>query len=421
MSAIALKDMWRLPRWAKVAASVVVAAVIIFIVFQIDAAGSLPGWLNGLIVEPLSRMWTNPVNLVQAIIDGTMAGLMYSLVALGFALIYKASGVFNFAQGIMVVFAVLAMVSLEKGYNVNLWWFFGIGLVIAGAILMTGKVKTRKKNQAGTGSIVLGIVLALITTVFGVKTFVSISLNIWLAIPVTIAIMVGLAYLVERLVLRPLVGQDEIILFMATIGLFFFLEGFGETVWGGNNQAVPAAALGIEKGPLQLFGGNLKGGLTLQKVDLTAAVCSGIMVILLAIMFQKTPVGRALRAVADDHQAALSVGIPLNAMWVVVWSIAGIVALVAGIFWGISGGAASFALAIIALKALPVLILGGFTSVPGVIVGGFVIGVGEKIAELYWGDFLGGSIEEWFAYVLALVILLFRPQGLFGEKIIERV
>jgi len=420
MSAIAIKDMWQLRR-AKTAVYVVAAAVIVFIIFQLDAAEALPEWLIGLVVTPLSEMWERPMDLVQAIIDGTMAGLMYSLVALGFALIYKASGVFNFAQGIMVVFAVLAMISLEKGYNVNLWWFFGVGLVIAGAILLTGKVKTRTKARTGTGTMFAGIVLAIVTAVFGLEAFVTIAMNVWLAIPVTIAIMIGLAYLIERLVLRPMVGQEEIILFMATIGLFFFLEGFGETIFGGNNQSVPAAALGIAKGPLHLFGGNLKGGLTLQKVDLTAAICSAIMVALLALMFQKTPVGRALRAVADDHQAALSVGIPLNAMWVVVWSVAGVVALVAGIFWGISGGAASFALAIIALKALPVLILGGFTSVPGVIVGGFIIGVGEKIAELYWGDFLGGSIEEWFAYVLALVILLFRPQGLFGEKIIERV
>jgi branched-chain amino acid transport system permease protein len=410
MSAIAVRNVWQLP-WAKTVSSVVAAAVIIFVAFQLHAAEALPQWLVGLIIDPLSYMWERPMDLVQAFIDGSMAGLMYSLVALGFALIYKASGVFNFAQGIMVVFAVLAMISLEKGYDVNLWWFFGIGLVVAGAILLTAKVKTQIKSRTGTGSMMVGIVLAIVTGLLGLEASIRISMNVWLAIPVTIAIMVGLAYLVERLVLRPLVGQEEIILFMATIGLFFFLEGFGETVWGGNNQAVPAAALGIAKGPLHLFGGNLKGGLTLQKTDLTAAACSGVMVILLAIMFQKTPVGRALRAVADDHQAALSVGIPLNAMWVVVWSVAGVVALVAGIFWGISGGAASFALAIIALKALPVLILGGFTSVPGVIVGGFIIGVGEKIAELYWGDYLGGS----------MVILLFRPQGLFGEKIIERV
>jgi len=420
MSAIAVKSMWQL-RGAKTATYVVAAAVIVFIIFQIHAAEALPEWLIGLVVTPLSEMWERPMDLVQAVIDGSMAGLMYSLVALGFALIYKASGVFNFAQGIMVVFAVLAMISLEKGYDVNLWWFFGLGLVIAGAILLTAKVKTQAKTRTGSGTMFAGIVLAVITAVFGLEAFVTIAMNVWLAIPVTIAIMIGLAYLVERLVLRPMVGQEEIILFMATIGLFFFLEGFGETIFGGNNQSVPADALGIARGPLHLFGGNLKGGLTLQKTDLTAAICSAIMVALLALMFQKTPVGRALRAVADDHQAALSVGIPLNAMWVVVWSVAGVVALVAGIFWGISGGAASFALAIIALKALPVLILGGFTSVPGVIVGGFIIGVGEKIAELYWGDFLGGSIEEWFAFVLALVILLFRPQGLFGEKIIERV
>jgi branched-chain amino acid transport system permease protein len=420
MSAIALKDMWQLRR-AKLATSVVAAVVVIFVIFQFNAAEALPEWLVGLVVTPLTDMWERPMDLVQAIIDGTMAGLMYSLVALGFALIYKASGVFNFAQGIMVVFAVLAMINLEKGYDVNIGWFLGVGLVIAGAILLTGKVKTKAKARAGSGSILVGVLLGIITAVFGLKLFVSISMNVWLAIPVTIAMMIGLAFVVERLVLRPMVGQEEIILFMATIGLFFFLEGFGETVWGGNNQAVPAAALGIERGPLHLFGGNREGGLTLQKVDLTAAISSAIMVALLAVLFQKTRVGRALRAVADDHQAALAVGIPLTSMWVVVWSVAGVVALVAGIFWGISGGAASFALAIIALKALPVLILGGFTSVPGVIVGGFIIGVGEKIAELYWGDYLGGSIEEWFAYVLALVILLFRPQGLFGEKIIERV
>jgi len=420
MSAIALKDTWQLRR-VKAAVWTVVAVVVIAIMFQLHASEVLPKWLVGLVVTPLSEMWEHPMDLVQAMIDGTMAGLMYSLVALGFALIYKASGVFNFAQGIMVVFAVLAMINLEKGYEINVGWFLAVGLVIAGAVLLTGKAKTKPKARAGGGSILAGVLLGLVTAVVGLKVFVTISMNVWLAIPATIAIMVGLAILVERLVLRPMVGQEEIILFMATIGLFFFLEGFGETIFGGNNQSVPAEALGIARGPLHLFGGNLKGGLTLQKVDLTAAVCSGLMVALLAVLFQKTPVGRALRAVADDHQAAMSVGIPLNSMWVVVWSVAGVVALVAGIFWGISGGAASFALAIIALKALPVLILGGFTSVPGVIVGGFIIGIGEKIAELYWGDYFGGSIEEWFAFVLALVILLFRPQGLFGEKIIERV
>ena len=275
--------------------------------------------------------------------------------------------------------------------------------------------------MAGNTSMTTGILLGLVTAVFGLQAVFVLKMSVWLAIPATIFLMILLAMAIERFVLRPLVGQGELILFMATIGLFFFLEGFGETIWGGNNQAVPADALGIVRGPMHFFGGAFDGGLTIQKADLTAAAVAGIMVALLAVMFQKTQVGRALRAVADDHQAALSVGIALNSMWVVVWSVAGVVALVAGIFWGISGGAASFALAGIALKALPVLILGGFTSVPGVIVGGFVIGIGEKLAELYWGDFLGGSIEEWFAYVLALVILMFRPQGLFGEKIIERV
>ena len=376
---------------------------------------------NGFVAGPASEIWNRPMDLVQTIIDGSMTGLMYSLVALGFALIYKASGVFNFAQGIMVVFAVLALINLEKGYDVNIFWLLALGLVFAGAFLLTGRTRTRQTNRAGSGALTVGILLGIITALFGLKLAFNVAVNVWIAIPLTIVVMIGIAFAVERLVLRPLVGQDELILFMATIGLFFFLEGFGETIWGGNNQAVPAAALGISKGPLHLFGGNLQGGLTFQKTDLTAAVCAGLMVALLAVLFQKTAVGRALRAVADDHQAALSVGIPLNAMWVVVWTVAGVVALVAGIFWGITGGRASFALAIIALKALPVLILGGFTSVPGVIVGGFIIGVGEKFAELYWGDFLGGSIEEWFAYVLALVILLFRPQGLFGEKVIERV
>ena len=208
-------------------------------------------------------------------------------------------------------------------------------------------------------------------------------------------------------------------MFMATIGLAFFLEGFGEFIFGGSSpKLVPTEALHIETGPLIIpF---LGSELWLQKLDLTAGVCAALLVVVLTLFFQKTPVGRALRAVADDHQAALSVGIPLRSMWVIVWSVAGLVALVTGIMWGASSSV-DFSLVLIAMKAFPVLILGGFTSVPGVIVGGLIIGVGEKIAELYWGDALGGSIEQWFAYVLALVFLMFRPQGLFGEKIIERV
>ena len=400
-----------------------IAVVTIIAIFQLQKAELLPmpKLFDGMVIAPLSEMWGQPMDLLQILIDGTMAGLMYSLVALGFALIYKASGVFNFAQGIMVVFAVLALINLSKGYDVNLWWSVALLLFIVGAVLLTAKARTSAKKKAGGVSMTTGILLGLAAAIFGLEAVFVLKMSVWLAIPVTIFLMVLLAIAIERFVLRPLVGQGELILFMATIGLFFFLEGFGETVWGGNNQSVPAAALGISTGPWHLFGGYLKGGLTIQKTDLTAAAVSALMVVALAVMFRKTQTGRALRAVADDHQGALSVGIPLNMMWVVVWSVAGVVALIAGIFWGISAGSASFALVLVAFKALPVLILGGFTSVPGVIVGGFVIGIGEKLAELYWGDFLGGSIEEWFAYVLALVILLFRPQGLFGEKIIERV
>ena len=317
-------------------------------------------FLYAVTVDPILQIVEDPVFFLQIILEGLMAGVMYSLVALGFCLIYKASGVFNFAQGIMMVFAALCMITVY---------------------------------EAGLG-IVLSIIVAML-------------------------VMVGLSFAVERVVLRPLVNQDQIIMFMATIGLAFFLEGFGEFIFGGSSpKLVPTEALHIGTGPLIIpF---LGSELWLQKLDLTAGVCAALLVVVLTLFFQKTPVGRALRAVADDHQAALSVGIPLRSMWVIVWSVAGLVALVTGIMWGASSSV-DFSLVLIAMKAFPVLILGGFTSVPGVIVGGLIIGVGEKIAELYWGDALGGSIEQWFAYVLALVFLMFRPQGLFGEKIIERV
>jgi branched-chain amino acid transport system permease protein len=317
-------------------------------------------FLYAVTVDPILQIVEDPVFFLQIILEGLMAGVMYSLVALGFCLIYKASGVFNFAQGIMMVFAALCMITVY---------------------------------EAGLG-IVLSIIIAML-------------------------VMVGLSFAVERVVLRPLVNQDQIIMFMATIGLAFFLEGFGEFIFGGSSpKLVPTEALHIGTGPLIIpF---LGSELWLQKLDLTAGVCAALLVVILTLFFQKTPVGRALRAVADDHQAALSVGIPLRSMWVIVWSVAGLVALVTGIMWGASSSV-DFSLVLIAMKAFPVLILGGFTSVPGVIVGGLIIGVGEKIAELYWGDALGGSIEQWFAYVLALVFLMFRPQGLFGEKIIERV
>jgi branched-chain amino acid transport system permease protein len=286
------------------------------------------------------------------VLTGLLTGIMYSLVALGFVLIFKASRVFNYAQGIMVLFAALTLVGLMEH-----------------------------------------------------------GVPVWLAIGLTIVVMVGLAVAVEKLMLRHLVNQPDIILFMATIGLAFFLEGFGEMVWGSN---VKELNIGIPDTPVEF------GGILLSSFDIIAALTGAAMVFGLALFFHKTPIGRALRAVADDHQAALSVGIPLKTIWITVWSVAGVVALVTGIMWGAKSGV-QFSLSLIALKALPVLILGGFTSVPGAIIGGLIIGVGEKIAEVYWGPALGGAIENWFAYMLAMVFLLFRPQGLFGERIIERV
>ncbi len=308
--------------------------------------------LYSFLVAPFLDMWSSPVFLGEVIITGLLTGVMYSLVALGFVLIFKASGVFNFAQGAMVLFAALTLVGLME-------W----------------------------------------------------GMPAWLAIVATMAVMVALAFAIERLMLRPLINQDLIILFMATIGLNFFLEGFGQILWGAD---VKPLDVGIPQGSFEL-----KGMLIVQ-ADLVAAVIAVVLVTGLAIFFQKTAVGRALRAVADDHQAALSIGIPLQTIWVIVWAVAGIVALAAGIMWGSQSGV-QFSLSLIALKALPVLLLGGFESVPGAIIGGLIIGVGEKIAEVYWGPLVGGAIENWFAYVLALVFLVFRPQGLFGERIIERV
>jgi branched-chain amino acid transport system permease protein len=308
--------------------------------------------LEAIFLSPFKDMLGAPSFLMEVLIGGVAAGLMYSLVALGFVLIFKASGVFNFAQGVMVLFAALTLVGLMER-----------GVPVALALLLT------------------------------------------------MAVMVALAFAIERIVLRPLVNQEYIILFMATIGLSFFLEGFGELLWGSN---VKRLDVGI---PDTSF---MVAGVQVNKLEMTAAVTAAVLVAILAIFFHKTRIGRALRAVADDHEAALSIGIPLKTIWVVVWSVAGLVAMVAGIMWGAKSGV-QFSLSLIALKALPVLILGGFTSVPGAIAGGLIIGVGEKLGEVYWGPLVGGAIENWFAYVLALVFLLFRPQGLFGEKIIERV
>jgi len=309
-------------------------------------------FLNAVFVAPFVDMWEFPAFFIEVVITGLLTGVMYSLVALGFVLIFKASGVFNFSQGVMVLFAALTLVGLMEH-----------------------------------------------------------GVPVWIALILTMLVMIALAFAVERVMLRPLINQDPIILFMATIGLTFFLEGFGETLWGSN---VKRLDVGIPNESFEIR------GVLLQQFDLFAAAIGAVLVGGLAIFFHKTPVGRALRAVADDHQAAMSVGIPLRTIWIIVWSVAGIVAMVAGIMWGAKSGV-QFSLSLIALKALPVLILGGFTSVPGAIIGGLIIGVGEKVAEIYWGPLVGGAIENWFAYVLALAFLLFRPQGLFGEKIIERV
>jgi branched-chain amino acid transport system permease protein len=315
--------------------------------------------LRAIFIGPLAQMIAAPDLLAQTIWEGFVAGVLYSLIALGFVLIFKASGVFNFAQGIMMVFAALTLVGLhEKGVPA------------------------------------------------------------WAALILTIAVMYGLALAIERLVLRPLVSQPDIILFMATFGVTYFLIGFGELLFGGNPKSMITKELLLPQGAVNLH--ILGGKVQLQKLDIAAAAIALIMVFSLAWFFQKTRIGRALRAVADDHQAAQSVGISLDQIWVIVWFTAGVVALATGIFWGARSDV-SFALQVVALKALPVLILGGLTSVPGAIVGGLIIGVGEKLGEFYWGPLVGGGIESWLAYVIALAFLLVRPQGLFGERIIERI
>jgi branched-chain amino acid transport system permease protein len=292
----------------------------------------------------------------EVLIGGLLSGVMYSLVALGFVLIYKASGVFNFAQGAMVFLAALTYVGLlEQG------------------------------------------------------------LPPLAALPATLVVMVVLALAIERVVLRPLVNQPQITLFMATIGLTFFIEGFAQIVWGANVRGLD---LGIQDEPIQWVTDTT--GMVVSKFDLVAAGVAAILVTLLALFFNRTRIGRALRAVADDHQAALAVGIPLQQIWAIVWGVAGAIALVAGLLWGARNGV-QYALTFVALKALPVLILGGFESIPGAIVGGLIVGASEKLAEVYLGPFVGGGIEGWFPYVLALLFLLIRPEGLFGEKIIRRI
>ncbi|MEI7783845.1 MAG: branched-chain amino acid ABC transporter permease [Betaproteobacteria bacterium] len=305
---------------------------------------------------------------LETLLGGLMAGMLYSLVALGFVLIFKASGVFNFAQGAMVLFGALAMARFSEW--IPLW--------------------TGLENR----------VLANIA-----------------AFVIAAAVMFVVAWMIEALVLRHLVNQEGATLLMATLGIAYFLEGLGQTLFGSNIYKID---IGMPKEPIMAFEQVFEGGILINKEDLYAALIAAVLVALLSLFFQKTGTGRALRAVADDHQAAQSIGIPLNRIWVIVWCVAGVVALVAGMIWGSKLGV-QFSLTTLALRALPVVILGGLTSVPGAIMGGLIIGVGEKLSEVYLGPFVGGGIEIWFAYVLALGFLLIRPQGLFGEKIIDRV
>ncbi|KQM70145.1 branched-chain amino acid ABC transporter permease [Xylophilus sp. Leaf220] len=305
---------------------------------------------------------------LETVFGGLMAGMLYALVALGFVLIFKASGVFNFAQGAMVLFAALAMARYAEWFP---QWFGFSSPLLANLLAFAGAVLT----------------------------------------------MVAVAWLIERLALRRLVNQEGITLLMATLGISYFLDGAGQLLFGSATYKID---VGMPKDPMMVLENTFEGGLLLSKEDLYAALVAALLVATLTLFFQKTRTGRALRAVADDHQAAQSIGIPLSRIWVIVWSVGGIVALVAGIIWGSKLGV-QFSISLVALKAFPVVILGGLTSVPGAILGGLIIGVGEKLSEIYLGPFVGGGIENWFAYVLALGFLLVRPQGLFGDKIIDRV
>lgn len=305
---------------------------------------------------------------LETLFGGLMAGMLYSLVALGFVLIFKASGVFNFAQGAMVLFAALSMARFSE-------WI---------------------PHWLGFDNLVLANILAF---------------------AVSVALMVMVAWLIERLALRKLVNQDGITLLMATLGISYFMDGAGQLLFGSATYKID---VGMPKEPMIVLENLFEGGLLLSKEDLYAAAAAAALVTLLSLFFQKTKTGRALRAVADDHQAAQSIGIALSRIWIIVWSMGGIVALVAGIIWGSRLGV-QFSISLVALKAFPVVILGGLTSVPGAVLGGLIIGVGEKLSEIYIGPMIGGGIENWFAYVLALAFLLVRPQGLFGDKIIDRV
>ncbi|EIE49497.1 branched-chain amino acid ABC transporter, permease protein, putative [Citreicella sp. 357] len=316
--------------------------------------------LNDIFIKPFIDMVEAPDFLLQVLWEGLVSGILYALIALGFVLIFRSSRIFNFAQGIMVVFAALTLVGLH-----------------------------------------------------------AMGVPAWICVILTLGVMFLLAVTIERVVLRPLVGQPDIILFMATIGITLFLIGLGEIIFGGENKVMITEELGIptDSVVLEPWGGLL----ILEQKDITAVIVAALLVVALLLFLNKTRMGRAIRALGDDHQAALSVGISLQQIWVLVWFIAGIIALVTGIAWGARAGV-SFALEVIAYKALPVLMLGGLESITGAIIGGLLIGMMEKLFEIYWGQpLLGGNTETWFAFVVALIVLLFRPQGLFGERIIERV
>ncbi len=392
---------------------------------------------------------------LEVLIAGLLSGIMYSLIALGFVLIFKASGVFNFAQGALVLFGALSFVLLLE-VSGDFWhWTAGFSLTlaaVAGSFFLVRRYTSIIKTPilAGRLDIAIAAVGALVLLVLdgqnhnmwralfitlliflvvgagaGLRQWAAVILlglallslfgggfNFWRSLVLTMAIMIVLAMAIENVVLRPLVNQAPIILFMATIGLNFVLEGMAQGIWDAD---VHALDLGIPDVPFEV------GGIFISQFDVFAAVTAGLLVTGFGIFFQKTRIGRALRAVADDHQAAMSLGIPLKNIWTVVWAAAGIVALVAGLMWGSKLGV-QFSLVLLAFKALPVLILGGFTSVPGAVVGGLIIGAMEKVFEVFVGlPYLGGGTENWSPYMLAMIFLLFRPQGLFGEKIIERV
>lgn len=320
---------------------------------------------------------------MEVFLNGLMAGVLYALVALGFVLIYKASGIFNYAQGVMALFAAMTLVGIMEGQ-------------VPFSHLINATLGTEVHHFGWHLPAVVGILL-------------------------TMLIMVGLALIVQKVIFKHLVGQEPIILFMATIGLAYFMEGLGDIMWGADIKKLDVGLpQGINLWIDETTYGIFDYGFFIDNLDIVATIIAIILVAVLVAFSQYTKQGRAMRAVADDHQAALSVGVSLNFIWIMVWSVAGFVALVAGIVWGTKSGV-QFSLSLIALKALPVLMLGGFTSIPGAIVGGLIIGVGEKLFEFAIGPLIGGATENWFAYVLALIFLVFRPQGLFGEKIIERV